>query len=134
MATGEFAAPATEVRTLHETWGLPQPVVHEGWFDRTLPGDLPERIAFGYLDADRYASTLTCLRACVPRLPAGAVLVLDDYADASAPGADRGNPAHEFPPWESRRAGNPPPGTVSAPDGTSKGPTANGGALRHRAR
>ncbi|PJN37373.1 hypothetical protein CG747_29250 [Streptomyces sp. CB02959] len=93
MATGEFAAPATEVRTLHETWGLPQPVFHEGWFDRTLPGDLPERIAFGYLDADRYASTLTCLRACVPRLPAGAVLVLDDYTDASAPGADRGYPA-----------------------------------------
>ncbi|GAA2677238.1 TylF/MycF/NovP-related O-methyltransferase [Streptomyces lunalinharesii] len=82
---GECAARTAEVRGLHDTWGLPQPVIHEGGFHRTLPDDLPARIAFGYVDADRYASTLTCLRACVPRLSPGAVLVLDDYADASRP-------------------------------------------------
>lgn len=63
LAAGEFAACATEVRSLHETWGLPQPVIHEGWFNQTLPHHLPERIAFGYLDAGRYASHLSaCLR------------------------------------------------------------------------
>ncbi|MFL4494440.1 TylF/MycF/NovP-related O-methyltransferase [Streptomyces sp. VTCC 41912] len=83
--TEASTARTADVRGLHDTWGLPQPVIHEGGFHRTLPDDLPERIAFGYVDADRYASTLACLRACVPRLSPGAVLVIDDYADASCP-------------------------------------------------
>ncbi|MER7989356.1 TylF/MycF/NovP-related O-methyltransferase [Streptomyces noursei] len=112
-AVGELTACTADVRGLHDTWGLPQPVIHEGWFHQTPPDDLPERIAFGYVDADRYASTLTCLRACVPRLSPGAVLVIDDYADASCP-------AHPTPP-DVRRAceeffGAPAPVALAATD------------------
>ncbi|TQM33183.1 TylF/MycF/NovP-related O-methyltransferase [Nocardia bhagyanarayanae] len=85
LAEGEFAASVGEVVTLHERFGLRRPHVHAGWFAHTVPEQLPARIAFAYLDGDRYESTLLCLRACLPRLAPGAVLVFDDYADPASP-------------------------------------------------
>ncbi|MGV9823066.1 TylF/MycF/NovP-related O-methyltransferase [Nocardia xishanensis] len=88
LAEGEFAASVGDVLRLHEQFGLRRPHVHAGLFAHTLPEQLPARIAFAYLDGDRYESTLECLRAALPRLAPGAILVLDDYADpaASLPG------------------------------------------------
>jgi O-methyltransferase len=81
LAEGEIAATADEVLDLHQRWGLKPPTIHAGWFDDTLPTELPEQIAFGYLDGDFYDSIMTSLTHCVPRLAMGAVIVVDDYAD-----------------------------------------------------
>ncbi|WP_198036840.1 TylF/MycF/NovP-related O-methyltransferase [Nocardia sp. BMG51109] len=86
LLAGQFKVSPDAVTALHERIGLTPPVVHVGWFDDTLPTRLPETIAFCYLDGDRYDSTLTGLRHVVPRLAPGGVLLLDDYADANAPG------------------------------------------------
>ncbi|MCD9141561.1 TylF/MycF/NovP-related O-methyltransferase [Streptomyces albireticuli] len=89
LRTGEFTGAVGDVLVLHDRFGLARPHIHAGWLADTLPHGLPERIAFAYLDADRYDSTLTGLKACVPRLAPGAVLVLDDYADPCAvPGGE----------------------------------------------
>ncbi|MER7432305.1 TylF/MycF/NovP-related O-methyltransferase [Nonomuraea rubra] len=83
----------------HDRFGLSRPVIHPGRLADALPGALPEQITFAYLDVDRYDATLTALRACVPRLAPGAVLLLDDHADlpasrAAAPGQDWGLGLH----------------------------------------
>jgi O-methyltransferase len=93
LPEGEFASDVAEVYRTHDLHGLRHPVIHAGWFQDTLPGGLPQQIAFIYLDADRYESTLTCLRHAVPRLVPGGILVLDDYADTSVPGHGGAFPA-----------------------------------------
>jgi O-methyltransferase len=62
-------------------WGAAPPVVHSGWFSETLDRELPNEIAFCYLDGDFYESIITGLEAVVPRLTGGGVLIVDDYSD-----------------------------------------------------
>lgn len=62
-------------------FGLRQPKIVAGWFQDTIPGELPETICFAHLDADLYEPTLEALEGVYPRLPAGAVVVVDDYAE-----------------------------------------------------
>jgi len=61
--------------------GLPLPTIHRGWFDDTLPTELPDEIAFAHLDGDFYRSILVSLENVYPRLSAGAVCIVDDYCD-----------------------------------------------------
>ncbi|MFC8896932.1 TylF/MycF/NovP-related O-methyltransferase [Streptomyces cinereoruber] len=83
LAAGELRSSPDDVRATHAAWGRPAPVIHPGWFDETLPEELPEEIAFAYLDGDFYDSTLTGLTHCVPRLVPTGVLLVDDYADTA---------------------------------------------------
>ncbi len=77
----------------YNTWGKKLPTIHPGWFDETLPVELPEPIAFGYLDGDFYGSIMTSLKYCVPRMAPGGILIIDDYADVAAnPGVWNGLP------------------------------------------
>ncbi|WP_432065466.1 TylF/MycF/NovP-related O-methyltransferase [Streptomyces sp. C10-9-1] len=83
LAAGELRSSPDDVRATHTTWGRPAPVIHPGWFDETLPKELPDDIAFAYLDGDFYDSTLTGLTHCVTRLVPTGVLLVDDYADTT---------------------------------------------------
>ncbi|MFJ3882611.1 TylF/MycF/NovP-related O-methyltransferase [Streptomyces sp. NPDC090077] len=83
LAAGELRSSPDDVRATHTTWGRPAPVIHPGWFDETLPKELPDDIAFAYLDGDFYDSTLTGLTHCVTRLVPTGVLLVDDYADST---------------------------------------------------
>lgn len=80
LSAGELAVRSEEVVGLHEQWSSTPPVIHPGWFHQTL-GELPPRIAFGYLDGDFEDSIYTSLAYCVPRLEPGGALIVDDYAD-----------------------------------------------------
>jgi O-methyltransferase len=81
VRTGELAASVADVVATHARWGKRAPVIHSGWFDDSLLGELPPGIAFCYVDPDLFQSTLTCLQHSVPRLSAGGSLIVDDYAD-----------------------------------------------------
>lgn len=81
---GFLRAEPEQVLALHDRWGRTPPVIHPGWFADTLPNQLPDRIAFAYLDGDYYDSIHTCLTACVPRMAPGGTLIVDDYADLEA--------------------------------------------------
>ncbi|TYC60583.1 methyltransferase [Rhodobacterales bacterium] len=61
--------------------GLDLPIIHKGWFDQTLPRDLPETICFAHLDGDLYDSIMVSLTHVYPRLSPGAVCLVDDYCD-----------------------------------------------------
>lgn len=81
LKEGECAATVEEVRQAFDEWGVPVPALHAGWFSETLPHELPDQIAFAYLDGDFYESILTSLDAVWPRLAPGGSVVIDDYAD-----------------------------------------------------
>jgi O-methyltransferase len=49
-----------------------------------LERELPERVAFAYLDGDFYDSLKTSLQALYPRMTPGAIAIVDDYCDADA--------------------------------------------------
>jgi len=60
---------------------LKLPVIHKGLFKDTLPGHLPNKISFAYLDGDFYTSTKEGLKHLYLRLSKGAIVVIDDYCD-----------------------------------------------------
>lgn len=52
-----------------------------GLFEDTVPHRLPEQVAFAHIDCDWHDPVALCLASLAPRMPPGAALVLDDYAD-----------------------------------------------------
>lgn len=83
FAEGQMKTTRETLLSNFKTLGLPPPVVHPGWFDKTLPTELPEAISFAYLDGDFYESILVSLRYTYPRLSKGAICLIDDYSDPS---------------------------------------------------
>jgi O-methyltransferase len=69
--------------------GLPLPVMHKAWFSELTPDDMPEKIAFAFLDGDFYGSIRDSLKLVWPRLAEGAIVVVDDYQSEALPGAKR---------------------------------------------
>lgn len=63
-------------------WGVEGVIVHEGWFEDTVPqwSSTAPRIGLLRLDGDLYSSTLTCLTHLYPRLVSGGYCIVDDYA------------------------------------------------------
>jgi O-methyltransferase len=66
--------------------GLSLPVIHKGYFETTIPQQLPEHIAFAHIDCgfggdlmEHKKIMLYCLNAIYPRLSQNAVCVLMDY-------------------------------------------------------
>jgi O-methyltransferase len=66
---------------------LQAPIIRKGWFSDLTDGDVPERIAFAFLDGDFYESIRDSLQLVLPRLSPGATIVIDDYAREALPGA-----------------------------------------------
>lgn len=67
--------------------GLPLPQIHKAWFKDLVGNQLPEQIAFAFLDGDYYESILTPLQLIWTRLSPGAVIIVDDYQNEALPGA-----------------------------------------------
>lgn len=68
---------------------VPLPTIVKGWFSNITPTQVPDQIAFAYLDGDYYHSILDPLALIWPRLSPGAVVLVDDYANEALPGAAR---------------------------------------------
>lgn len=83
---GELAVTKREVKERFLRAGLPVPVIKKGWFADLKDEDLPERIAFAFLDGDFYESIKDSLRLVVPRMALGGVLVVHDYSNPALPG------------------------------------------------
>ncbi len=78
---GELKAGTERVVANFTSNGLGLPFIHKGWFQDTLPTQLPDQIAFAHLDGDLYDSILVSLSQVYPRLSKGAVVLIDDYVD-----------------------------------------------------
>ena len=73
---------------------LKPPIVHKAWFNQLTNNDIPDKIAFAFLDGDFYDSIFVSLKLVWPRMSSGGILLIDDYGREALPGAERA--VHDF--------------------------------------
>lgn len=86
---GELAVSKREVSEKIRRAGLHNVIIKKAWFDQLTPDDLPEKIAFAFLDGDLYSSIKTSLGLVHPRLVEGGIMVVHDYNNPELPGSSR---------------------------------------------
>lgn len=86
---GELFVSKREVIEKFKRKNLPIPVVKKAFFEELVPADVPEKIAFAFLDGDLYSSIKTSLALVVPRLADSAIIIVHDYNNPSLPGSAR---------------------------------------------
>jgi len=76
-----LVCPLQEVRRNMQSTGYPMDRVRfvQGPVERTIPNEIPDRIALLRIDTDWYQSTRHELQHLYPRLSSGGVLLIDDY-------------------------------------------------------
>lgn len=68
---------------------VPMPIIKKAWFSDLKPDDIPDKIAFAFLDGDYYASVKQSLRLIESKLVPGSVIIIDDYSNQSLPGVSK---------------------------------------------
>lgn len=86
---GELSVSKKQFMHEFQKANLRPPIVHKGWFKDLAAADVPEHIAFAFLDGDFYESIRDSLRLVQARMQAGGIIVVDDYAREALPGAAR---------------------------------------------
>lgn len=86
---GELTASKARLIKHFRQAGLKVPVIHKAWFEDLQPANMPDHIAFAFLDGDFYSSIAASLAVITPALVNGATIVVDDYQSEALPGARR---------------------------------------------
>jgi O-methyltransferase len=89
FAAGELSVRKKDFMQTFRAANLRPPVVHKCWFNDLTKTDVPDTIAFAYLDGDFYESILAPLKLVWPRLSPGGILLVDDYNRDALPGPAR---------------------------------------------
>jgi len=84
---GELSVSKKQFLQQFQKAALRPPVTHKGWFSSLTEKDVPEQIAFAFLDGDFYESIHDSLKLVLPRMQQGGVIIIDDYAREALPGA-----------------------------------------------
>jgi len=85
--TGELLATKRQLTTNLKQANVPMPRITKGWFSDLSEADIPNEIAFAFLDGDYYRSVYDPLALIWNHLASGAIIVVDDYANEALPGA-----------------------------------------------
>ena len=83
---GELVITKREVKQRFLKANLPVPVIKKAWFSDLKPEDLPEEIAFAFLDGDFYESIKDSLKLVMPKMVEDGALVIHDYSNPALPG------------------------------------------------
>ncbi|MBR2710055.1 class I SAM-dependent methyltransferase [Candidatus Saccharibacteria bacterium] len=86
---GELFVTKREVKERFLRAGLPVPRIVKGWFSELKGDDLPDRIAFAFLDGDFYESIKDSLSLVEGRMMEGGVVVVHDYSNPALPGVKK---------------------------------------------
>ncbi|QNP41534.1 TylF/MycF/NovP-related O-methyltransferase [Lysobacter solisilvae (ex Woo and Kim 2020)] len=79
---GDMVAPLERFEETFVRAGLAaRPTIHVGWFDETVPAQLPDRISFAMIDCDLYSSTKLVLPHIYARMSPGAIAMFGVYYD-----------------------------------------------------
>ncbi len=87
--TGELGVTKREVKLRFLKAGLPVPVIKKAWFKDLTESDLPEKIAFSFIDGDFYESIRDSLKLVVPKMAHSGVLIIHDYTNPALPGVSK---------------------------------------------
>ena len=91
---GELAVSKKQFLQAFRRANLVPPITHKCWFDQISDDDIPNQIAFAFLDGDFYGSILASLKIVWPRVQKGGVVLIDDYKRETLPGVERA--VHDF--------------------------------------
>lgn len=83
---GALATTKREVKERFLRAGLKVPVIRKAWFSELSEQDLPEKIAFAFLDGDLYQSIWESLKLVENKLVKGGMLLVHDYQNLALPG------------------------------------------------
>ncbi|HEX8227548.1 MAG TPA: TylF/MycF/NovP-related O-methyltransferase [Candidatus Saccharimonadales bacterium] len=86
---GELSVSKKQLQVEFARARLRAPIVHKGWFGKLQGGDVPQHIAFAFLDGDFYGSIFDSLKLVWPRMAAGGIICFDDYKRDALPGVER---------------------------------------------
>ena len=86
---GELLVTKREVKERFLRSGLKLPVIKKGWFSDFSKSDLPEEIAFCFLDGDFYESIRDGLLLVEDILAPEASLIVHDYNNPALPGVKK---------------------------------------------
>ena len=86
---GELKASKRDLVRNFKKAGLRPPIIHKAWFNELEPYDLPDVIAFAFIDSDFYRSIIDSLNLVWPRLAPGGAVIVDDFMRSHLPGATR---------------------------------------------
>lgn len=62
-------------------------VIKKAWFSDLTEKDIPDKIAFAFLDGDYYKSIIDPLRLIWNHMAPGGIIIVDDYDNSALPGA-----------------------------------------------
>jgi len=91
---GELAVSKKQFLHQFQRAHLAPPVTHKAWFDQLADQDVPQKIAFAFLDGDFYDSILASLQLVWPRMSRGGAVLIHDYQRQTLPGVERA--VHDF--------------------------------------
>ncbi|MEO8105110.1 MAG: TylF/MycF/NovP-related O-methyltransferase [Candidatus Saccharibacteria bacterium] len=86
---GELAVSKKQFLQEFKRAHLLPPIVHKAWFKDLKQQDVPQTIAFAFLDGDFYESIMTSLQLVWSRLSPEGVITIDDYQREALPGPAR---------------------------------------------
>ncbi|HSD56068.1 MAG TPA: TylF/MycF/NovP-related O-methyltransferase [Candidatus Saccharimonadales bacterium] len=86
---GKLYVSKKEFMQLFRSSNLRPPIAHKGWFSEIPEVEVPEAIAFAFLDGDFYDSIIDSLRLVWPRMSEHGIIVIDDYKRETLPGVER---------------------------------------------
>ena len=87
---GELLVTKREVIEKFKRFGLRLPKIKKGFFEDLNPEeDVPEKIAFAFLDGDLYSSIKTSLKLVENRIAKDAIIIVHDYNNPELPGSSR---------------------------------------------
>lgn len=87
---GELAVSKREVVERLRKAGVQMPMVKKGFFEELVAErDLPQKIAFAFLDGDLYSSIKVSLKLVAPRMAPGGIMIIHDYNNLQLPGVAR---------------------------------------------
>ena len=83
---GELLVSKREVKTRFLRAGLKVPIIKKAWFGELKQSDLPDKIAFSFLDGDFYESIKDSLVLVEDKMVDGGAIVVHDYTNPALPG------------------------------------------------
>ena len=87
--SGELLVTKREVKQRFLKAGLPVPMIKKAWFSDLTLEDLPEQIAFAFLDGDFYESIRDSIKLVAPKMSEDGVMIVHDYTNPALPGVKK---------------------------------------------
>lgn len=86
---GELTVSKKQFLNTFQRARLVAPITYKAWFKDLTDAQLPDKLAYAFLDGDFYESIIDSLELVWPHLSVGGVITIDDYERAALPGVTK---------------------------------------------